>query len=70
MGNVGREEFGKIWDGREFTEFRKRVLKFDFPPCIHCNMCDLIETNMEDCFENRFPVCGDCLWARGVILCP
>ena len=31
--------------------------------------CDLAETNEEDCFGNPHPVCGDCLWARGIIRC-
>ena len=70
LGNVGREEITRIWDRDEYVQFRARVQQFDFSPCAHCGGCQLAESNEEDCFGNQFPVCGDCLWARGVILCP
>jgi MoaA/NifB/PqqE/SkfB family radical SAM enzyme len=70
LGNVGREEITRIWDRDEYVQFRARVQQFDFSPCADCGGCQLAESNEEDCFGNRFPVCGDCLWARGVILCP
>ncbi len=50
--------------------FRDLVQRFDFSPCSDCGGCNLAETNEEDCFGNGFPVCGDCLWAKGVIQCP
>jgi MoaA/NifB/PqqE/SkfB family radical SAM enzyme len=70
LGNVGREEIARIWERDEFKQFRRRVLQFDFAPCVDCGGCQLAESNEEDCFGNAFPVCGDCLWARGIILCP
>jgi len=70
LGNVGREEITRIWDRDEYVQFRARVQQFDFSPCAHCGGCQLAESNEEDCFGNPFPVCGDCLWARGIILCP
>ncbi|MFB0535982.1 MAG: radical SAM protein [Anaerolineae bacterium] len=70
LGNVGREEITRIWDRDEYVQFRARVQQFDFSPCAHCGGCQLAESNEEDCFGNQFPVCGDCLWARGIILCP
>lgn len=69
VGNAGRESFLDIWNRPEYRDFRRRLLDFDFAPCIHCD-CDLAEDNEEDCFGSPFPTCGDCLWARGVILCP
>jgi len=70
LGNVGREEITHIWDRDEYVQFRARVQRFDFSPCADCGGCQLAESNEEDCFGNQFPVCGDCLWARGIILCP
>lgn len=70
LGNVGKEKITDIWAREEFANFRRLVRKFDFSPCADCGGCDLAETNEEDCFGNSFPVCGDCLWARGVIQCP
>jgi len=70
MGNVADEQMKDIWNKKEYREFRDRVLRFDFSPCIQCSGCDYTETNEEDCFGNPHPVCGDCLWARRVLLCP
>ncbi|MEX0973885.1 MAG: hypothetical protein WD024_00830 [Bacillota bacterium] len=28
------------------------------------------EKNQEDCTGNKFPTCGGCIWAQGVIQCP
>jgi len=72
-----RCEFGKlpgqslttIWMDAEYAAFRKRVRQFDFPPCIDCGGCDWAEKNEKDCYGNPFPVCGDCLWARGILQC-
>lgn len=70
VGNIGQEDIKDIWDKKEYEEFRRRVWKFDFPPCTRCGSCELVQSNEEDCLGNPYPVCGDCLWARRVILCP
>ncbi len=70
VGNVNNEEIKSIYGRDEYRRFRTRVQEFDFSPCAACGGCYLSETNEEDCFGNPFPVCGDCLWARGIILCP
>ncbi|MBN1664678.1 MAG: radical SAM protein [Deltaproteobacteria bacterium] len=69
-GNVAREKITDIWNKEDFKAFRNRVRNFDFPPCIDCGGCDFADSNEEDCFGNPHPVCGDCLWARRVIVCP
>jgi hypothetical protein len=58
-----------IWLQPDYVAFRERVRSFNFSPCTDCGGCDLGESNEEDCFGNPFPVCGDCLWARGVLRC-
>jgi len=70
LGRLERETLAEIWGGEEYRAFRERVSKFDFPPCLECGRCDMAESNEEDCFGRPFPTCGDCLWARGVVLCP
>lgn len=70
LGNVREDSIGEIWEGREHRAFQRRVLAFDFPPCIGCGGCDLVESNDEDCFGNPHPTCGDCLWSRGIVVCP
>jgi MoaA/NifB/PqqE/SkfB family radical SAM enzyme len=70
LGNVREQTLGDVWEKEEYRSFRKRVLDFDFPPCIHCGGCDFVETNEQDCYSSVFPSCGDCLWARNIIVCP
>jgi len=70
LGNVARDGIGDIWGRKDYRGFRQRVLDFDFSPCTDCGGCDMAESNEEDCFGNSFPVCGDCLWAKGIIQCP
>jgi MoaA/NifB/PqqE/SkfB family radical SAM enzyme len=69
IGNINNESIKDIWQKNEFKDFRKRVRKFDFSPCIHCD-CMMAESNEEDCFGSPFPTCGDCLWAHHVVICP
>jgi MoaA/NifB/PqqE/SkfB family radical SAM enzyme len=69
FGRLTYRSLRTIWTDPAFTAFRERVRKFDFPPCTDCGGCILAEGNENDCFGNHFPVCGDCLWARGVLRC-
>jgi MoaA/NifB/PqqE/SkfB family radical SAM enzyme len=70
VGNVGEMSLREIWEAEGYSAFRSRVKAFEFSPCAQCGGCGLSETNEEDCFGNPFPVCGDCLWARGILQCP
>ncbi len=69
FGNLTDRPLQEIWRDAAYLSFRNHVRIFDFPPCTDCGGCVLAETNEEDCFNNKFPVCGDCLWARGVLRC-
>lgn len=70
VGQVDDERLSEIWRTTPFREFRRRLRAFDFPPCFHCGGCPLTETNREDCYGNPPPVCGECLWAQGIVICP
>jgi len=70
VGHIDRQSLSGIWRNPAFRSFRERVRAFDFPPCFHCGGCPLTETNREDCYGNQAPVCGECLWAQGIVLCP
>ncbi len=70
VGNVLQQDLTDIWNESGFVDFRRRVLNFEFSPCVSCGGCEMAEANEEDCFGNPFPACGDCLWAKGVLLCP
>ncbi len=70
VGNINERSLQEVWQEHSFRDFRRRVRDFTFSPCAHCGGCQFAEGNEEDCFGNPFPVCGDCLWARGAIQCP
>ncbi|MCF8008880.1 MAG: radical SAM protein [Halanaerobiales bacterium] len=70
LGNIKSEKISTIWNSEEFKSFRKKVIEFPFSECTQCSGCDMSKSNQEDCHGNQFPVCGDCLWAKGVIQCP
>ncbi len=70
LGNIKVEPLVDIWNKDEYVEFREKVRNFDFSPCLDCSGCLHTETNEQDCFDNTFPVCGDCLWAYDIIQCP
>lgn len=70
LGNINTQSIVQIWEGEEFKALRRSVLNFGFSPCAQCGGCNLGENNQEDCFGNTYPVCGDCLWAQGIIQCP
>ncbi len=70
IGNVTEHSLSELWYMPEHIAFRERVQAFDFAPCTSCGACEMIQNNEEDCFGNKFPACGGCLWAQGVIQCP
>ena len=70
IGNVMNRSLLELWKDPEHIDFRERVHKFDFAPCVYCGGCELARNNEEDCEGNTFPTCGGCLWAQGVIQCP
>lgn len=70
LGNLNQIDLDEIWNSAEFIRIRDTVRRFPFSPCTDCGGCDLGESNEQDCQGNTFPVCGDCLWAKGVIQCP
>ncbi len=70
FGSLHQRSLPEIWDSQEYRDFRRRVRRFEFAPCIDCGGCELSESNQENCFGDPAPVCGDCLWAQGIIQCP
>jgi MoaA/NifB/PqqE/SkfB family radical SAM enzyme len=70
VGHVDERPLAEIWRDAAYRDFRQRVRAFDFAHCFSCGGCPLTESNEEDCYGNPFPVCGECLWAQGIVLCP
>ena len=69
-GNVNERSLSEIWNDEAYRSFRDRVHRFAFSPCLNCGGCDLRGSNEDDCYENGFPTCGECLWAAGIVRCP
>ncbi len=72
FGNVMRQDIGGIWDCGDFADFRKNFLYFDYPDCTFCvdpDMCWHRTVESRDCHRNPGP-CGECLWAKGIVICP
>jgi MoaA/NifB/PqqE/SkfB family radical SAM enzyme len=70
VGHVDEGSLAEIWRDAAYRDFRQRVRAFDFAPCFVCGGCPDTDTNDTDCYANPFPVCGECLWAQGLVLCP
>jgi len=68
-GRLGEQSLKSIWEQPDYSSFRERVRRFEFSPCVDCGGCEDSEKNEKDCQGNPFPVCGDCLWARGILRC-
>lgn len=70
VGDVNQTDLSLIWNNSEYQALRGKLEDFDFSPCVHCNSCEMVDQNLEDCFGNVHPTCGACLWAQGLIRCP
>ena len=70
FGNAGQKSLSDIWNSEEYAQFRSTVRDFQFSPCTQCGGCDFRDENKEDCFGNKKPTCGACLWSEGVLSCP
>jgi len=72
FGNAGDSSLHDIWTSREYTWFRFIMKNYVYPSCTDCSLrdaCDFVLSTEQDCWGNS-PSCGDCLWARNLILCP
>jgi MoaA/NifB/PqqE/SkfB family radical SAM enzyme len=70
VGNLADRTLESLWLDPEYVDFRTRVQRFEFAPCISCGGCNLSARNEEDCEGDEFPRCGACLWSHGLIRCP
>jgi putative metalloenzyme radical SAM/SPASM domain maturase len=72
FGHLSRQPLLEIWNGEEFSTFRRNVVTFDYPYCTNCGVapCDLVQEEdfVHDCFAGSEP-CGSCQWAMGLLQC-
>lgn len=72
FGNVSQRSLREIWQDPQYAVFRWTARNAHYPSCIDCQQADgciMAQTNEGDCWGNR-PSCGDCLWARNIVVCP
>jgi len=71
FGSIPENSISTIWAGSLFQDFRKNFLYWDFPDCSSCEAqgdCSHRQSG-KDCYWNPTP-CGECLWAKNIIICP
>ena len=72
FGNIGKRTLRQIWTDPKYAVFRWTARNSNYPSCTDCRQvdgCVMAQSNEADCWGNQ-PSCGDCLWARELILCP
>ncbi len=72
LGNIRDTDLDKIWNEKEFTTFRDEFNYFEFPDCSICfqpDMCYHRTEEHKDCYAHETP-CGECLWAKDIVICP
>jgi len=72
FGNLWEKSLEDVWTSDDYLKFRYIVENSLFASCTDCrhvNGCYYASSTEMDCFGNA-PNCGDCLWARGVVICP
>jgi len=72
FGSLTEQSLLEIWTSQEFMRFRYKVMTGGYPSCTDCELvsgCDMVFRTDMDCLGNS-PSCGDCLWGRGITVCP
>ncbi|EGW41031.1 radical SAM protein [Desulfosporosinus sp. OT] len=72
FGTLSEQSLLEIWTSPEFMRYRYNVLHGEYASCPDCQWidgCDMVLRADMDCLGNA-PSCGDCLWGRGMTVCP
>lgn len=72
LGDIKDKSVKAIWTDPVYAVFRSTVKDFHFPSCTDCKYlegCSMADDNEMDCWGNS-PSCAECLWSRGIIVCP
>lgn len=72
FGSLGEQSLLEIWTSPEFMRYRYNVLHGEYASCTDCKWvdgCDMVLRADMDCLGHA-PACGDCLWGRGITVCP
>lgn len=72
FGSLQEKSLLEIWTSLEFMRYRYNVLHSEYASCPDCKWvegCDMVLRSDMDCLGHA-PSCGDCLWGRGISVCP
>ncbi len=72
FGSLRKQSLFEIWTTPEFMSYRYNVLHGEYASCPDCKWvdgCDMVLRADMDCLGHA-PSCGDCLWGRGITVCP
>ena len=72
FGSLREQSLLEIWTIPEFMSYRYNVLHGEYASCPDCKWvdgCDIVLRTDMDCLGHA-PSCGDCLWRRGITVCP
>ncbi len=72
LGNINTDTLEGIWNYKVFEELRNNFIYYEFPDCSYCqhpDLCSLRTAQGSDCYHNPTP-CGECLWAKEIVICP
>ncbi len=72
FGNIAKSPLYEIWNSREYIWFRISVSQSLYPSCTDCSLkagCEYLRDSSGNCW-GLAPSCGNCLWARQIVVCP
>ncbi|WP_319560269.1 SPASM domain-containing protein [Marispirochaeta sp.] len=72
FGNIDQSSLYDIWNSREYIWFRISVSQSFYPSCTDCTLkagCEYLRDSSGNCW-GLAPSCGNCLWARQIVVCP
>ncbi len=71
-GTLLKKSLAEIWLSPDFIRLRRSFHYYEFPDCSNCyrpDECYHRGVEHSDCYANHTP-CGECLWAKGIVICP
>lgn len=72
FGSLEEQSLFEIWTKPKFMSYRYNVLHGNYASCPDCRWvdgCEMVLRADMDCLGHA-PSCGDCLWGRGITVCP
>ena len=46
------------WNDRGYISQRQHLQEINFSPCTYCNSCEMVNTNLKDCYGDGASLCG------------